>query len=230
MRSLSDACSDEHRDAAPCHDSHGRSQHRAPGDTRAKGSRDGQPRDSDHKDQHEPRGRRHSDHADERDQAADQETRCRRYRCLNRSGSGVMRLAPFISHVGRKGVKCVEGRRYLLGKCPGQPALLVDVCEFGELADRVTLLLPRLGIDVSAFDVHLRTDRDILAGGHCHRARSDPGDTCGENGARLCVTRGHPDHEAGGGYQPVVGSQHRRAKPSRASRRRRALGWARPDT
>lgn len=119
-------------------------------------------------------------------------------RQLELVGPGAVRLAPFISHMGSERIECVDGGRYLLGKCPGQPALLVDI----------TRLLARLGIDVSTLDVHLRTDRDILASGHRHRTCSNPGNTCGENGVRLCMARCHADHQARGGYEPVIGTQH----------------------
>jgi len=58
------------------------------------------------------------------------------------------------SHDHRDAAPRHEGRRNLPGKCARQSSLFIDVGELGEFAHWGTLLLPRLDVDVGAFDVH----------------------------------------------------------------------------
>ena len=66
---------------------------------------------------------------------------------------------------------------------------------------------PRLG-------VRLGTDRNIFAGGHRHRPRHQTGNPGNQNAAATGFGSGHSDNQAGGGNNPIVGTQDCGPKPA----------------
>ena len=78
----------------------------------------------------------------------------------------------------------------------------------------MVLQLPALRAQRGLLGVPLGAHRDVLAAGHRQRAgdhaRRRPATS---TGPRSAVAPGHPDHQAGGRHDPVVGAEHAGAEP-----------------
>ena len=108
-------------------------------------------------------------------------------------------------------------RHELLGNLPRQrrvdTALDVDVGELLLLERSVLAQLLALACEVGLLGVGLRTDGDILAGGHRHGAGHQPGDARDQHRVLGRGRRGHADDQARGRDDPVVGPEHGSTQP-----------------
>jgi hypothetical protein len=71
-----------------------------------------------------------------------------------------------------------------------------------------------LAIELGFFGVGLGMHRDVFAGGHRHRAGHQAGHAGDQHRLAAAVGRGHPEHQAGGGHDAVVGAEHGGAQPA----------------
>ncbi len=121
----------------------------------------------------------------------------------------------------------------LAGKRAAEAALHIDFRQlivFPGIVHRQALPLQR---QIGALRIGLRTHRHILAGGHGHGARRQPGDT-GQHDAGVAAMAGrNAEKQARGRNDTVIGAQHRGAQPADPVRPVKFLAWhrriARPD-
>ena len=108
--------------------------------------------------------------------------------------------------------------RDLLRQVPLEAALDIDVDELGHLELRVLLQLAAFDLDVRLFDVALRADRDVLAGGHGQRPGGQPRDAGDHHRAAGHRGRRDADDQAGGRDDAVVRAQDRPRAANRPGR------------
>jgi len=118
--------------------------------------------------------------------------------------------------MGAQCVVCHELGGHLPGQFGVQPAPGVDGAEFTVFGGRVGIELGLLAGQVGPLGVGLRMHRHILARGHRHGARDQPGDPGQQDAAVVGASRRHTQHQAGGGDDAVVGAEHGGAKPADA--------------
>jgi hypothetical protein len=103
--------------------------------------------------------------------------------------------------------------RHLAGQRRGQAALLVEPGELAQLALRVAAQLARLEADVGLLGVALRADGHVLTGRHREGSGDQAGDAGGDDRGARRARCGHPEHEARGRHDAVVGAQHGGPQP-----------------
>ena len=106
-----------------------------------------------------------------------------------------------------------QRRRHLARQRRREAPFLIDPGELAKLAGRVPAKLARLEAHVGLLGVPLRADRHILAGGHRERSRHQPGDPRDDDRRARRARRRHPQHEARGRQDAVVGAEHASAQP-----------------
>jgi hypothetical protein len=106
--------------------------------------------------------------------------------------------------------------RDLIGQRSVQPAPDIDGGQFGVFVDCVGRQFFPLSLQIRILRIGLRTDGDILACGHRHRARHHAGNAGNQNTAAAGLGRGHTDDQTGRGDDPVVGAEDRGTEPADA--------------
>ena len=145
-------------------------------------------------------------------EAADASAACERARAQDLGN------AQFIAGMRAERVLRHQLRRDFGGELRVEAAFDVDRSEFPVLGVDVGLEFPALAREIRMFRVGLRTDGDVFAGRHGHRAGDEPGEPGDQHGAAVGAGGRDADYEAGSRDDPVVRAEDRRAKPVDATR------------
>lgn len=94
------------------------------------------------------------------------------------------------------------------------PALYIDAGELPVLGRRIGCQLALLPIEVGGFSIGLGTDGNILSSRHRHRTGDQPRESCQHDTMASGGGSCHPDDQAAGRKQAVVGAQHGGPQPA----------------
>ena len=95
-----------------------------------------------------------------------------------------------------------------------EPPLDVDIRQLLMLVGGIGGKFPAFPLDVSLFGIRLRTDGNVLAGSHRHRAGDEARDPGHQNLAAGDLRCRHPDHQARRRDDAIVRPQHGGPEPA----------------
>ncbi len=164
---------------------------------------------------HQLRRRRHR-HNDQGQGRTRRKAARRRPGRLSGSGAESLRNAEFVPRMCTQRIVEHELCGHLARQFRFESALDIDACQFALLGHRVGLQFEAFARQIGCFGVGLRMHRHVFAGRHRHRTCHQAGHSRHQDGAVAGTGSCHPEYEAGGRHDAVVGPQHGSPQPADA--------------